>query len=345
MEWKNKIEDDCCADELEEMIIGYIKAGFLSNDNIITECEEYIEDFYRDERNHVTKEDLLAIVESYRREFQNAGSQENYLKLESSFHAIEKHQIVALHYAGYTQSDGFEDCNEIASWLEENGEKVVGCCFYTQQDLEHILHGDSTLLYISFGNYFDKPTAEEVGQIIVDELKAAGLCVQWDGTAKTKIGIKNFKWDKFYSDSDTKSNQKSIHNGVSPILVPEGDENKAFQTLWEYLVPSYGKAQTAQGEMIRIAGRVQHEFLDNGCINWDKDFQKMLDAFLKYLQSGNSFSEKDLGSAKILVSLLKENGERGIIDDHLTTVLCSCAMAWIKQNPEVMAPLEAEYNR
>lgn len=28
MEWKSKINDECCADELDEMIIDYIKAGF-----------------------------------------------------------------------------------------------------------------------------------------------------------------------------------------------------------------------------------------------------------------------------------------------------------------------------
>lgn len=139
---------------------------------------------------------------------------------------------------------------------------------------------------------------------------------------------------------------KGIHDGVSPICLPEEeDENKAFQMFWNYLVPSYGKAQTAQGEIIRIAGRVQYEFLDNGCINWDEDFQKMLDAFLEYLQLGNRFEEKDRKAAEVLVQLLKENGKKGYIDDQLTTVLCSCAMAWVKQNPEVIEPLEAEYSR
>lgn len=148
------------------------------------------------------------------------------------------------------------------------------------------------------------------------------------------------------AENDIRSEEKFIHDGVSLINVPdEDDENKAFQMLWEYLVPPYGKAQTAQGEIIRIAGRVQHEFLGNGCINWDEDFQKMLDAFLKYLQLGNAFTEEDLKSAEVLVQLLKENGEKGFIDDRLTTVLCSCAMAWVKQNPEVVAPLEAEYSR
>lgn len=139
--------------------------------------------------------------------------------------------------------------------------------------------------------------------------------------------------------------EKPIHDGISPIIVPEGDEDKAFQTLWDYLVPASGKAQTAQGEIIRIAGRVQHEFLDNGCINWDEDFKKMLDAFLEYLQLGNGFDDEDLKVAKVLVQILKENGDKGFIEDRLIAVLCSCAMAWVKQNPKVIAPLSAEYIR
>ena len=148
------------------------------------------------------------------------------------------------------------------------------------------------------------------------------------------------------TENNEEYNEMPIHDGVSPIYVPdEEDEAKAFQMLWDYLVPSCGKAQTAQGEVIRIAGRVQHEFLANGCINWDEDFEKMLDAFLKYLQLGNRFDEDDLKAAGALVQILKENGEKGFIEDRLTAVICSCAMAWVKQNPEVIAPLEAEYNR
>ena len=123
-------------------------------------------------------------------------------------------------------------------------------------------------------------------------------------------------------------------------------EHEEFQLLWDSLIPSMGKAETAQGEIIRIAaGRIQHEFLDNGCINWDDDFRKMLDAFLKYVQLGNGFSKEDFMSAELLVQLLKENGDRGFIDDRLTTVLCSCAMAWVKQNPETIPSLEADYIR
>ena len=122
-------------------------------------------------------------------------------------------------------------------------------------------------------------------------------------------------------------------------------EKEEFQSFWDLLVPPKGKAETVQGEVIRIAGRIEYEFLDNGCINWDEDFKKMLDAFLRYVQLGNGFSGDDLSSAELLVHLLKDNGDKGFIDDNLTTVLCSCAIAWVKQNPEAIPLLDADYIR
>lgn len=147
------------------------------------------------------------------------------------------------------------------------------------------------------------------------------------------------------AENHTKLQEKPIHDGVSPIYVPEEAKDDSFWQLWDYLVPPSGKASTAQGEIIRIAGRIQHEFIGNGCFNWDDDFEKMLDAFLKYIQLGNGFQGEDFESAELLVQLLKENGQRGLIDDRLTDVLCSCAVAWLKQNPEVIPPLEADYFR
>ena len=36
--------------------------------------------------------------------------EENFLKLKLAFDTLMKQGIIALHYAGYTQSDGFDDC-------------------------------------------------------------------------------------------------------------------------------------------------------------------------------------------------------------------------------------------
>ncbi len=201
MDWKNKI-DEMLADELEEQIVDYVKAGFLSDDEILEICEEYIEEDYPDDVDNITSDELLDVIEMYRDKFQNQGSQENYLKLDLAFQKLNAQGIVSLHCAGYVQADGFDDCNEIATERHENGEKVLGCCFYTMQYLEHILHEESTLLHFSFGNYFDEPTAEEIGHMIVKEFEAVGFSVQWGQTADTKIAIKDMVWDKQYMDNE-----------------------------------------------------------------------------------------------------------------------------------------------
>ena len=38
-------------------------------------------------------------------------------------------------------------------------------------------------------------------------------------------------------------------------------EKEEFQSFWDLLVPPEGKAETVQGEVIRIAGRIEYEFL------------------------------------------------------------------------------------
>ncbi|MCI9527679.1 MAG: hypothetical protein HFH37_12375 [Lachnospiraceae bacterium] len=128
MEWKNKV-DECCADELEEIIIDNMKAGFFSNDKIVELCVEHAEDYYPDDCETITDEKFPTIIQMYREKYQNTGKQVNFLKLDAAFHNLWKQGIVALHYAGYTQTDGFDDCNEVCVEREENGEKTLAAVF------------------------------------------------------------------------------------------------------------------------------------------------------------------------------------------------------------------------
>lgn len=195
--------DEALADELEAQIILNVRAGFLSNDEIAEECMEYILEEYPEVKSHISAGKLQEIVRGYCDEYANTGKQENYLKLASAFQKLNERGIVALHCAGYVQSDGFDDCNEIAAGMDEDGETVIGCCFYTLQDLEHVLDEDTTKLRISFGNYSDKPTAVEIGKMIVEELEEAGFVTEWKQSANEKIAIKDMIWDKV---SETKKN-------------------------------------------------------------------------------------------------------------------------------------------
>lgn len=168
---------------------------------------------------------------------------------------------------------------------------------------------------------------------------------QWE-----KRGIRNQEF--LYSQTEnlerlcqmlgvTCAEEPIFHDGTSPIRIPEQREEDTFQWLWNYLVPPNGKAQTAQGETIRIAGRVHNEIMGNGGINWDDDYRKMLQIFPQYLRMGIPLSDAEIAQAAWIVKRLW-NG-RDFADS--ATDLCTYAVMWVRNNPEVLPLLETDYSR
>lgn len=133
--------------------------------------------------------------------------------------------------------------------------------------------------------------------------------------------------------------ETAFHDGKSPILVTDflGYSNH-FEELWQFLVPESGRAQTAQGEVIRIAGRIQHELMDNGGMNWDDDFRNMLFTFREYLRYGSPLADAWLDE---IIDALK-NGD---VHDAMIYRLCYCAVEWVRENPEAMPLLDGDYTR
>ena len=132
-----------------------------------------------------------------------------------------------------------------------------------------------------------------------------------------------------------------FHDGISPIIITETEFHAQFKKLWDYLVPPRGQAQTAQGEAIRIAGRIDDELCRNGGANWDNDYRKMLDIFPQYVQLGNPLSKESLEKIQSIVHILK-NGQ---YNESASNDLCVYAVGWVLQNTKVLPPLPANYNR
>lgn len=133
--------------------------------------------------------------------------------------------------------------------------------------------------------------------------------------------------------------ETAFHDGVSPVIVTDFlGYTGHFEELWKFLVPESGRAQTAQGEVIRIAGRISHELMDNGGMNWDEDYQNMLCTFCAYLRCGNAFSDEWLDE---IMDALKD----GDVNDQMIYRLRSGAVHWIRENPEAMPLLEGDYTR
>jgi predicted DNA-binding WGR domain protein len=116
-------------------------------------------------------------------------------RLKAAFAAINALGIVALENAGYTQSDGWDDINELAGTLQDAGKPPRAGVFYHGQDKKRGKAGEG--LFLTFGSYAEQNTDADtiaVGHIIVDVLKAHGFEPQWDGTISTRIHTGAFEW-------------------------------------------------------------------------------------------------------------------------------------------------------
>ncbi|MEQ1864687.1 MAG: ankyrin repeat domain-containing protein [Micropepsaceae bacterium] len=117
-----------------------------------------------------------------------------------------------------------------------------------------------------------------------------------------------------------------VHDGSSPIALRTEHWEDRHEELWGLLVPSSGHADTVQGEVVRIAGRIHDELDRNGGVNWDSDYNKMAAAFLLHVASGIPLDTSLLGEARKLVTALK-----GKAADARR--LCELGVEWVSLNP------------
>jgi hypothetical protein len=129
--------------------------------------------------------------------------------LVDTFYELNRKKILTLHMAGYTRQDGESDCYAVQSSLIEKGICASGYCFYHMQDVEKVIFDQGAGLFLAFGSFSEQDMAiEEVGNIIVDELKHAGFEVEWNGDVDKRILIAPFNWQKRFVEFDY--TQKSI---------------------------------------------------------------------------------------------------------------------------------------
>ena len=127
------------------------------------------------------------------------------------------------------------------------------------------------------------------------------------------------------------------HDGKSPIVLTGNTWEERYEQAWTLLVPSSGSTTTVQGEVVRIAGRVNDELLRNAMGNWDKEYRKMLTAISGYLRQGNALSENELAEvADIQKHILEDDGTG-------TQRLCELATVWVVQNPQPIAVGKVNY--
>lgn len=130
-----------------------------------------------------------------------------------------------------------------------------------------------------------------------------------------------------------------LHDGKSRITVKGDTLEKQFSELWELLVPSQGSAQTLQGEVIRIAGRITDELERNGGFNWDNDYKIMADSFLVFIQQGQPLSAEEIDQTSKIVSEVKRKTDMNV------DLLAELSVKWVLNNPIPLSLPSVKYNR
>ena len=129
------------------------------------------------------------------------------------------------------------------------------------------------------------------------------------------------------------------YDGKTSITVKETTWQKQHGELWDLLVPGSGHANTVQGEVIRISGRVGYEILDNGGMNWDRDYSKMCQSFLKYMYMGNTLQKQEYKELKKIIKSIQT------VDEEEINRMTELAVKWVVLNPERISLERVNYKR
>lgn len=121
-----------------------------------------------------------------------------------------------------------------------------------------------------------------------------------------------------------------VHDGSSPIVLAEGSWKKQYRSLWDSLVPPAGRADTAQGEAVRLIGRIGNEISGNAGANWDRAYRQLADQLAELLGSGTPLPDTDLTTARRHLSELRD----GSLDFDAVDEVTELVVRWVGLNPD-----------
>ncbi|MDM1415266.1 ankyrin repeat domain-containing protein [Myroides odoratimimus] len=270
------------------------------------------------------------------------GSIAVFLELGANIHAVDTYGTTPLHFAA-----GYGLNKDAVKRLIEVGANIHALDSYKETPLKCALRRASNI---------DLPALVEITKLLLPFTKEITLGLKDDVTRigeRFEFHRENFN-EEFIEESDkaltalyelfdvTPVKRRIMHDGVSKIEVAGTTWEEQFEELWDYLIPSKGKAKTVQGEVVRIAGKVRDEIYRNGGGNWDADFKKMLDAFLVYVSSSNALSQKELADITALVKEIRRSGDG---ETRELNYLCESANNWVLKNSNPIKLGEVKYKR
>lgn len=120
--------------------------------------------------------------------------------------------------------------------------------------------------------------------------------------------------------------RRKMHDGLSPIIAGAGSVNDRHYELWQLLVPTSGAADTVQGEIVRISGKIYRELNHDGGVNWGRSYRELAKEFLVLIRSGEPLSPDACAEAEAVIGEI-ETGYGDALE------LLGMAVDWVALNP------------
>ena len=191
--------------EIEAALHFCISSGFFSETEIYEQAMQAVKDIYIDNDIAIPPDSIIKqMIQRFAADTSlPANGSDNYIRLRNVFDLLNRERIIAIHFAGYTLDDGFDEVDTVFDFMKSNNIPRRGYCFYHQQDIERAMDKSIQCLYLAFHSLNgDVQLATEVGERISELLAENGFDVEWDNSPDSRIKINNFLWDKKYDGED-----------------------------------------------------------------------------------------------------------------------------------------------
>src|SRR5689334_16771150 len=93
---------------------------------------------------------------------------------------------------------------------------------------------------------------------------------------------------------------------MSDVIDTSGTPQQVASWIWHHLVPESGQASTVQGELFRAVEKLRWEAQENGNINWDDGFLRLLTYLETTLLAFGGFSDADRARIAMDIARLRQ---------------------------------------
>ena len=189
-------------------------------------------------------------------------------------------------------------------------------------------------LLVAHGSVLDERTHPEMRKSLTSAYRAEGA---GNRAAETELVLEELL---AMFDVDPPARPRVLAEG-EPITVTTTGWKKQYSELWKMLVPSGGRAKSAQGELVRIIGQIGYELKNNGGGNWDSHFEALRADYGAIVRTGTPLPEASL----IRVDSALEAIAGGRYSPEAIDILTQESVAWVEANPVRFPPPATPFGR